>query len=402
MSESKELQKREDVALSAQLQEAVLLGGDLRNLSPAQAVEYMLTVCKSLGLNPLTKPFEFLDLSGKRVLYARKDCTEQLRQIHGVSVRIVAREVVEDVYVVTAQATNKAGRCDESIGAVNIKGLTGEVKANALMKAETKAKRRVTLSISGLGMLDETEVDSVPGAQRVAMPEYTPPAKEAPRSEAPKSSSPTAHAPTASGGPTSTTPSALTAGRDGTAGSAQPAASGQRTTTATPAGTVSSPKGEAAPPAASPSSAPGAPSAIDSASDPRAQLANATAEREPGSDDDVDAMDDPNDLVECFDKQGVQSWEPRRTKAQNREFHRCLEERGMRHDGEDHTDDHGKVIEGYRKRLKKHTGKSDSSQLSVREMGFILDKLNQATRQHGTVEERKAIREKRYHDRSVP
>src|SRR6185312_3719783 len=35
------------------------------------------------------------------------------------------------------------------------------------MKAETKAKRRVTLSICGLGMLDETEVDSIPDARRV-------------------------------------------------------------------------------------------------------------------------------------------------------------------------------------------------------------------------------------------
>jgi hypothetical protein len=30
------------------------------------------------------------------------------------------------------------------------------------MKADTKAKRRVTLSIGGLGWLDETEVDSIP------------------------------------------------------------------------------------------------------------------------------------------------------------------------------------------------------------------------------------------------
>lgn len=82
-----------------------------------------------------------------------------MRKLHGVSVKIVARELVEDVYVVTAQASDKGGRCDESIGAVAVKGLQGEAKANALMKAETKAKRRVTLSISGLGMLDETEVE---------------------------------------------------------------------------------------------------------------------------------------------------------------------------------------------------------------------------------------------------
>ena len=34
-----------------------------------------------------------------------------------------------------------------------------------MMKAETKGKRRVTLSICGLGMLDETEVGSIPDAQ---------------------------------------------------------------------------------------------------------------------------------------------------------------------------------------------------------------------------------------------
>jgi hypothetical protein len=37
--------------------------------------------------------------------------------------------------------------------------------ANALMKAETKAKRRVTLSIAGLGWLDETELETIPQAR---------------------------------------------------------------------------------------------------------------------------------------------------------------------------------------------------------------------------------------------
>jgi hypothetical protein len=33
-----------------------------------------------------------------------------------------------------------------------------------MLKAVTKAKRRVTLSLCGLGMTDESEVDSIPGA----------------------------------------------------------------------------------------------------------------------------------------------------------------------------------------------------------------------------------------------
>lgn len=154
----------------AEAVERVLIQGDLDRLTPDQRVSYYRRVCESLELNPLTKPFEYLKLNGKLILYARKDCTEQLRKRDRVSTAIVGREVVEGVYVVTARATTADGRGDESIGAVPIDGLKGEARANAMMKAETKAKRRVTLSICGLGMLDETEVESIPGAQPVAEP----------------------------------------------------------------------------------------------------------------------------------------------------------------------------------------------------------------------------------------
>lgn len=159
--------------MAPQTLEQVLLGGDIEKLNAGQRVSYMLSVCKSIGLNPLTKPFEFIKLNGRLVLYARKDCTEQLRKINGISIKIVAREYTEGVYVVTAQATDKGGRCDESVGAVPIEGLKGENKANAMMKAETKAKRRVTLSISGLGMLDESELESIPRTVADVAPEDT-------------------------------------------------------------------------------------------------------------------------------------------------------------------------------------------------------------------------------------
>lgn len=149
--------------LQAETLSRVLLDGNLAQLNAAQKVEYMTRVCESLGLNPLTKPFEFLSLNGKLVMYAKRDCTEQLRKIHGVSVTIVSREVTEGIYVVTARAEDREGRHDESLGAVAIEGLKGEARSNALMKAETKAKRRVTLSICGLGMLDESEASSLPG-----------------------------------------------------------------------------------------------------------------------------------------------------------------------------------------------------------------------------------------------
>jgi hypothetical protein len=148
-----------------QIIESVIIKGDLAKLSPEERTRYYSEVCRSVGLNPMTQPFQYINLSGKLTLYARKDATDQLRQIHGVSLTIVSREQVGDVYVVTARATTASERSDESIGAVSIGTLKGDALANALMKAETKAKRRVTLSICGLGLLDETEIETIPGAQ---------------------------------------------------------------------------------------------------------------------------------------------------------------------------------------------------------------------------------------------
>jgi len=147
--------------------ESVLIQGDLKELSPEDRVTYYNKLCEIIGLNPFTRPFEYMVLGGKLVLYVRKDATEQLRKINDISIDIITRELVDGVYSVTARATDKNGRHDESIGAVYVGHLKGEPMANAFMKAETKAKRRVTLSISGLGMLDESEISSIPSVQMV-------------------------------------------------------------------------------------------------------------------------------------------------------------------------------------------------------------------------------------------
>ena len=177
--------------------EQVVMKGDLAALAPEERVAYYREVCESLNLNPLTKPFEYINLDGKLTLYARRDATDQLRNLRQVSVTIVARERVEDVYIVTARATLPDGRTDESTGVVPLakedgewlssqngkryfKGngnyipLHGDALANALMKAETKAKRRVTLSIVGLGWLDESELETIPSVRVVDPPAETP------------------------------------------------------------------------------------------------------------------------------------------------------------------------------------------------------------------------------------
>jgi hypothetical protein len=156
---------RNDPAPTVGAIEQVLVAGDLAKLTTEQRVAYYDRVCASLSLNPLTRPFDYIVLNGRLQLYARKDATEQLRKRDAISIIITARELIGEVYVVTAKARTPDGREDEDQGAVFVGNLKGEALANAYLKACTKAKRRVTLSICGLGVLDETEVADVPEAR---------------------------------------------------------------------------------------------------------------------------------------------------------------------------------------------------------------------------------------------
>lgn len=146
----------------ATILENLIIKGDLSGLNPTDRVRYYNKLCEMMGLNPLTQPFEYLTFQGKLVLYAKKGCAEQLRNQHGFSIEVVGREKLDDMYVVTVNATSRDGRKDSSTGVVAIGNLKGQELANAMMKAETKAKRRVTLSICGLNMLDESEVSDLP------------------------------------------------------------------------------------------------------------------------------------------------------------------------------------------------------------------------------------------------
>ncbi|ENI6502795.1 hypothetical protein ABZM47_001816 [Campylobacter coli] len=141
--------------------ELALVKGDLSKLSDVERASYVKNLCEILGLNMLTKPFEYIVLNGKLTLYANKSATDQLRQIRKVSITKTEVAQVGDIYMVTAYAATPDGRTDCDTGALNIKNLGGDNLANAIMKAITKAKRRVTLSICGLGMLDESELETI-------------------------------------------------------------------------------------------------------------------------------------------------------------------------------------------------------------------------------------------------
>lgn len=160
-----QIQTQKQTDLVSQL----IISGDLSKLTQEQKVQYYNGYCERLGLDPFTKPFDLLRLNGREILYCTRSGSQQLNKLHNVSHAITSREVIEvaSVYQVTAKASLPDGRYTESIGAVNIGGLKGDAYANAIMKAETKAKRRATLDLLGLGVLDESEAETIQNAQVV-------------------------------------------------------------------------------------------------------------------------------------------------------------------------------------------------------------------------------------------
>lgn len=158
--------------------EAALVKNDISKLGDAERMSYYKSVCESVGLNPMTKPFAFLTLQGKTILYATKDCAEQLRKIHGVSTQIVSKGINGDFVECHIKAADRSGRQDEDFASIPIGNAKGPDLSNLLMKVVTKAKRRVTLSICGLGILDESELDTLQGQyQPTSNPQIENPSK---------------------------------------------------------------------------------------------------------------------------------------------------------------------------------------------------------------------------------
>lgn len=151
-----------DGALFTKVIESIVMRGDVSALGPTERANYYKQMCGHLGLNPHAQPFAFLRLNGKEILYATRGATDQLAAIHRLNREIVDGPKVIDlagtklVYAV-CRATHPNGRVETATATVP---LTDPV--NVLMKAETKAKRRATLSILGLGLLDEMELETIP------------------------------------------------------------------------------------------------------------------------------------------------------------------------------------------------------------------------------------------------
>jgi hypothetical protein len=144
---------------------------DVAVLSDAQRHIWYMMQCEQAGLDPKTMPFIYVVLSSKMTLYATKKAAELLCQKQKISTGIIDERELKTVYIFKCRASTPDGRYTDASGVCSIGDLAGEKLANAIMKAETKARRRAVLAHCGLGMLDETEVETIPNAVVMASKE---------------------------------------------------------------------------------------------------------------------------------------------------------------------------------------------------------------------------------------
>lgn len=156
--------------LNDELLAKIVQSGDLSMLSQQDRLIYYFTYCRQLGLNALSKPFDYLeekDKDGKIKkisLYPNAIAASQLRDSRNVSTRIVEEKIMLDgeIYSVTVEA-RIGDRTEQATGKVGIKAdnwgkpLNGDAKAKAMKKAETQARRRATLAIVGLDAIGDED-----------------------------------------------------------------------------------------------------------------------------------------------------------------------------------------------------------------------------------------------------
>ena len=142
------------IQLSPEIAEKLVANGNLAVLDSEQRMKYYLYMCEKGGLDPAGRPYEYIEFSshGTKVLqlYAKKGCAEQLRKIHGISIVELKTERINGNYVVSCIVKDRTGRTEVDVGVCPAQD------SNSLMKAVTKAKRRATLGICGLGDIEES------------------------------------------------------------------------------------------------------------------------------------------------------------------------------------------------------------------------------------------------------
>lgn len=135
--------------------------GSIHHLDTSTKSMLLVKLCNMIGLNQYTRPFRvYRNLQGEEFIYATKDCCAQLRHLFSISITSLQDKIVDNIVIVTASGINKFNRMSMEIGSVNLNEYANDNqdRANCIMWATTKAKRRLTLDLAGLGVLADVEL----------------------------------------------------------------------------------------------------------------------------------------------------------------------------------------------------------------------------------------------------
>lgn len=140
------------------------LTGDLERLTSQEREAYLLAACEFLQVPSELGQVEltFMDSGdGKRqlVLYVKRGATDIIRDRRKINVDSMVQTNGEGYVGWVVTGHDSAGRQEIAVGAVSTKGLSGKAIADAVMTAQTKGCRRLTLQFAGGGFLDELEVN---------------------------------------------------------------------------------------------------------------------------------------------------------------------------------------------------------------------------------------------------
>jgi hypothetical protein len=185
--------------------------GNLAQLSDQEKDFVLAKLCERYGLDPLLRPFDQLNLSGKSVFYMNASALNQLAAQKDLSREIVELAIDGQAMVAkcTCRVSSPSGRAETSTAWISLATfrktdhkappfrvlMEGEDFCNALMKVEAKAKRRATMAFFGTPDHDidaprsespVVQVDPTKLRRDQAAVTALPAAPETPAAEAPK------------------------------------------------------------------------------------------------------------------------------------------------------------------------------------------------------------------------
>jgi hypothetical protein len=137
---------------------------NLDGLTKEQIDQYLRDISEHLGVDPDLNAFDVIRMDNSLQVYARRGTTDMLRELMGIEVTSI--DLLDIPGSATFRATGRKAhvsapnptRQEIAIGSCAIAGLTGQKLSDAIMTAETRAGRRLTLKFTGLGILDVSEV----------------------------------------------------------------------------------------------------------------------------------------------------------------------------------------------------------------------------------------------------